>query len=260
MNSALYRGWVRHRRHAPVPHAFRYPLFMMYLDLDELASLFDGRWLWSARGPNLAWFRRADYLGDRRVPLDRAVRDLVEDRTGGRPAGPIRLLTHLRYFGLAMNPVSVYYCFAPGGRDVEVIVAEVTNTPWNERHAYVLRPERDGAAGAAWRFRTDKALHVSPFMDMAMRYVWRVSSPARRLVVHIENHAGDQTPFDATLALRREPLTGRSLAAALVRYPWMTAQVAGGIYWQALRLWARGVPFHAHPARRRQDAPAPVAR
>ena len=260
MNSALYHGWVRHRRVAPVPHTFRYPLYLMYLDLDELPSLFDGRWLWSSRRPNVSWLRRADYLGDPDVPLDRAVRDLVEARTGRRPAGPVRLLTHLRTFGYLMNPASLYYCFAPGGRDVEAIVAEVTNTPWNERHAYVLRP--DGAPGArtTWRFSVDKALHVSPFMGMAVRYDWRLSVPGRRLVVHIENHAPEGRLFDATLALRRRPIAARSLAAALVRYPWMTAQVAGGIYWQALRLWAKGAPFHAHPKARRPDVPVVVAR
>ena len=260
MNSAIYRGSVRHRRHAPVPHAFRFPLFLMYLDLDELPALFAGRWLWSAVRPNVGWFRRADYLGDPAVPLQRAVRDLVAARTGHRPEGPVRLLTHLRYLGLAMNPVSLYYCFAPGGRDVEAIVAEVTNTPWNERHAYVLRPEASGGARASWRFHFDKAFHVSPFMDMALRYDWRCSAPGTRLLVHVENHTADGRLFDATLALRRQPLTGPTLAAALVRYPWLTAQVAAGIYWQALRLWAKGVPFHAHPAKRRPDVAVPIAR
>jgi uncharacterized protein len=260
VNSALYRGSVRHRRFAPVPHAFRFPLFLMYLDLDELPTLFRGRWLWSARRPAVAWFRRADYLGDPGVPLDRAVRDLVAARTGHRPAGPIRLLTHLRTLGFVMNPVSLYYCFAPGGHDVEAIVAEVTNTPWNERHAYVLRPDAAGGGRGPWRFVFDKAHHVSPFLAMALRYDWRCSAPGPRLVVHIENHSARGRLFDATLALRREPLTGGSLAAALVRYPWLTAQVAVGIYWQALRLWLKGAPFHAHPARRTSDVAAPIAR
>lgn len=249
MNSALYRGWVRHRRHAPVAHAFRYPLFQVYLDLDELPGVFDGRWLWSARRPNVAWFRRADHLGDPRRPLDEAVRELVEARTSRRPAGPVRLLTHLRHLGFAMNPVSLYFCFAPGGRDVEAIVAEVTNTPWNERHAYVLQPEPAERGAPAWRFSLPKALHVSPFLGMAMRYEWRVTAPGRRLVVHIENHTAEGRVFEATLALRRQPLTGPALAAALLRHPWMTARVALGIYWQALRLWRKRVRFHPHPAR-----------
>jgi hypothetical protein len=260
VNSALYRGWVRHRRHAPVPHAFRFPLFLMYLDLDELPELFDGRWLWSARRPAVAWFRRADYLGDPGVPLERAVRDLVAERTGHRPAGPIRLLTHLRTLGFVMNPVSLYYCFAPGGHNVEAIVAEVTNTPWNERHSYVLRPDAAGGERGPWRFVFDKAHHVSPFMEMAMRYDWRCSAPGLRLLVHVENHTAGGRLFDATLALRRRPLTGGSLAAALVRYPWLTAQVAVGIYWQALRLWVKGAPFHAHPAKRSSSVAAPIAR
>lgn len=128
--SAVYEGTIRHRRREPTEHEFRYRIFMLYLDLAELPALFDGRWLWSARRPALAWFRRADYLGDPAVPLDAAVRDLVRERTGARPTGPIRLLTHLRYFGYAQNPVSFYYCFSADGSAVETIVAEVTNTPW----------------------------------------------------------------------------------------------------------------------------------
>jgi DUF1365 family protein len=130
MHSAIYHGWLRHRRHAPSRHAFRYRLFLMYLDLAELDTVFRGRWLWSARRMALARFDRTDHLGDPDVPLDRAVRDLVESRGGRRPAGPIRLLTHLRYFGHCFNPVSFYYCFDAGDTRVETVVAEVNNTPW----------------------------------------------------------------------------------------------------------------------------------
>jgi DUF1365 family protein len=258
VNSFLYRGTIRHRRHAPVAHEFRYGLFMLYLDLAELPGVFDGRWLWSARRPALAWFRRADYLGDAAVPLDRAVRDLVAERTGRRPDGPIRLLTHLRYFGYVQNPVSFYYCFDAAGTAVQTIVAEVTNTPWGERHAYVL-PAGPGD-GPRHRNRLAKAFHVSPFMPMDHDYDWRFSAPGRRLTVHMENLARGERVFDATLVLRRAPLTGPVLAAALARYPWMTAAVVVGIYWQALRLWLKRAPFYPHPPTRRLDDTVVVAR
>ncbi|MCA9295145.1 MAG: DUF1365 domain-containing protein, partial [Phycisphaerales bacterium] len=164
MKSCMYEGWVRHRRRSTPEHAFRYRMFMMWLDLGELDDVFRGRWLWSTRRPALAWFRRADYLGDPARPLDEAVRDLVQDRTGRRPVGPIRLLTHLRYFGYIMNPVSFYYCWSEDESRVETIVADVTNTPWNERHAYVLDGGMNSGDLQHQRFRFNKEFHVSPFM------------------------------------------------------------------------------------------------
>ena len=241
MKSALYRGTVRHRRHAPVPHAFRYGLYMLYLDLAELDSVFRGRWLWSARRFAPAWFRRADYLGDPSVPLDAAVRDLAEERSGTRPEGPVRVLTHLRTFGYCFNPVSLYYCFDKDGGEVTHVAAEITNTPWNERHTYVL-------AGRAARFR--KEFHVSPFWDMDHEYRWRLGAPGPRLGVHMENWKDGARVFDATLLLERRPITGGSLARALLRYPFITGRVVAGIYWQALRLRLKGCPSYAHPARR----------
>ncbi len=250
MNSALYTGTVRHRRLTPSPHDFRYRIFMLYLDLDELPEIFDGRWLWSARKPAPAWFRRADYLGDPLEPLADAARAEAERQTGRRPEGPVRVLTHLRYFGYVMNPVTFYYCFAPDGERVETILAEITNTPWNERHTYALRPASQDGTATSHRHRFDKVFHVSPFMEMDHSYVWRFTDPADRLTVHMENVRAGVRTFDAGLDLERREITSASLSKALIRHPWMTARIATAIYWQAARLWLKGTPFHAHPNKR----------
>jgi DUF1365 family protein len=248
MESAVYEGWVRHRRHGPVPHAFRFGLAMLYVDLDEIDDVFRGRWLWSASRPALAWLRRADHLGDPGLSLSEAVRALVERETGHRLAGPIRLLTHPRYAGYVFNPLSLFYGFAADGRTLEAVVADVTNTPWGERHQYVLGPASGGASSRRWRHA--KAFHVSPFLPMALDYVWHVGTPGARLGVHIAAHAkdaGGSALFDAALVLRRRPIDAATLARVLARFPLLTLQVVAGIYGQALRLWLRGAPVHPHP-------------
>lgn len=245
--SAIYTGWVRHRRHAPRPHAFRYRLFQPCLDLDELDRVFDRRWFWSVGRRNLAEFRRSDYLGDPAVPLKEAVLARVESATGRRPSGPVRLLTHLRYFGYCFNPVSFYYCFDPAGERVETIVAEVTNTPWHQTHNYVLAPTGDEGANGHHVWRFPKAFHVSPFMGMDMDYEWQFTDPGRRLGVHMVNHRGGEILFDATLTLERRPIDAANRRRALMQFPLMTGKVVAAIYWQALKLWWKGVPFHPHP-------------
>jgi DUF1365 family protein len=250
VKSCIYEGVVRHRRFHPVPHAFRYPLFMMYLDLDELPALFEGRWLWSTTGPALARFCRADYLGRPDLDLADAVREEVTRLTGRRPTGPIRMLTHLRYFGYVMNPVTFYYCFDAADECVEAIVAEITNTPWGERHTYALTGADEGRGPCGTPHRFAKAFHVSPFMPMEQEYEWAFAEPHAHLRVHMTNRVDGDCVFDATLALRRREISGAALAGALARYPWMTARVAAGIYWQALRLRLKRVPYHERPRRR----------
>lgn len=251
MNSCLYVGHVKHRRHTPFPHAFQYSLFQVYLDLGELDEVFRRRWLWSARRPAIAWFRRRDHFGDPNVPLDTTVRDLVAAETGHRPAGPIRLLTHLRYFGYVINPLSLYYCFDAEGKSVETIVAEVHNTPWNERHCYVLPSPVEPQA------LTPKEFHVSPFMGMDMQYRWRLAVPGENLTARVENYQNGDCVFDAELSLRKQPMTGWRMAAALARRPWMTLKVFAAIYWQALRLKLKGARFHSHPKHTQNSEVAP---
>jgi DUF1365 family protein len=211
-------------------------------------------------------------------PLDDSVRSLVELSTGRRPNGPIRLLTQVRCFGYLMNPVSFYYCFDEAGSRVETVVAEVNNTPWGERHCYVLdatRRESDsddsaeassfapfevvrsssGSTGSRHlRFEHEKRFHVSPFMQMDMSYRWRIAEPGNSLTVHIENWQSDRRLFDCTFHLKRRPMTGGQLARVLVRHPFMTGKFVGAIYWQALKLWWKGCPFVPHPNSKIQEA------
>ena len=239
--SAIYEGTIRHRRFGVRPHELRHRLALLYIDLEELDGLLAGRLI--AGRPGLVRFRRADYLGDPQIGLADAVRMLLERRTGSAPAGPIRLLAHLRTFGHCFNPVSFYYCFTPQ-EQLDAVVAEVTSTPWGERHAYVLERSGEGPVLAA---SFAKALHVSPFMGMEQRYTMRVAAPGSKLTVYIESHELGALAFDATLALRRSPLSSRGLARITARYPAATLRVLALIYGHALALKLKGVPLHARP-------------
>ncbi len=251
MQSAIFSGQVSHSRKQPLGHSFRYRVYMMYLDLGELDRVFAGRWLWSTKRRALARFRREDHFGDPREPLDQFVRDLVEARTGRRPEGPVRLLTNLAWFGYCFNPLSLYYCFDKGGKRVETIVAEVSNTPWGERCCYILADHMNLGTDTTRRFRTGKEMHVSPFMDMDVEYDWLLTEPTEELVVRINNRTRDRQFFNATLILKRTEISGATLAGVLARYPFMTAKITLAIYWQALRLWLKGCPLYAHPDKER---------
>jgi uncharacterized protein len=229
VNSALYEGTIRHRRFAVREHAFTHRLAMAYVDLDELPELP------LARGP--VRFERADYLGDPAVPLADAVRALIAARTGApAPSGAIRVLANVRSFGRCFNPIVLYYCFGADER-LECVVAEVTNTPWGERHAYVL--PRSGA-GPVLGGDFEKALHVSPFMGMDHEYELRAAEPGPTLSVHIESRHAGAPAFDATLGMRRRPLRRRRLAGA-------TFRTLSLIYAHAAVLRLKGVRIHPHP-------------
>ncbi len=229
---------------APRAHHFSYRVFMMYLALDELSDLFDNQPFWSTKRTALARFKREDFLGDPNEPLDEAVRNHVEQRLGERPSGPIYLLANLRYFGFIMNPIACYYCFAEDGETLEYIVAEVNNTPWDERHSYVLHVP----TGEKWlRTTFPKAFHVSPFHPMDMDYHWHSNKPGEKLCLGLANFQGQKKVFDAHLSLQHHTISQGYLNRLLWRYPLMTMKVGLAIYWQALRLWLKKTPLYSHP-------------
>jgi len=256
--SKIYAGSVTHHRHTPRQHRFTYSLFMMYLDLDELPSLFDRFLFWSARRTNLAQFRRQDHLQGQ-PNLKENVLDIVERKLGKRPTGKVCLLTHLRYFGYVINPVSFYYCFDQSDDKVLAIVAEVHNTPWGEQHAYVLdtSDKLNQLSNGLYEYQHDKDFHVSPFLPMDMTYKWRLSKPTERLSVYIENwQASDNDEsmgehasitFNVAMRLTRKEINSASLAKCLLLFPLMTLKVISAIYYQALRLWLKKIPIHIKP-------------
>jgi hypothetical protein len=246
---AIFEGTIAHVRHAPVAHAFHYRLFMSALDAD--AGTVPARWSWLAR------LRRADHLGDPAEPLGAAVRRRVAAELPGVDVARIVLLTHLAQWGHRFNPVSFYFCSDGGGHPV-AIVLEVNNTPWGEQHAYVLDCRAAAAAGPGGRalaFELDKAFHVSPFMQMGLRYGFEFLLDGAHVRVVMACHDAAQCLFRATLDLRAD--ARRGIGAVLLRYPLMTWRVTAGIYWQALQLWRKGAPLFAHP--RQAPAPEPSA-
>ena len=237
IDSGLFVGTLRHRRFTPVAHAFTYPLFMALLDVDQVPELMSRSWLTSHNRWNWASFDDRDHFGDPGRPLRERLEADAARHGIDLPAGPVFLLTHLRYLGYCFNPVSFFYCFDGAGQ-LRVVLAEVNNT-FGGTHNYWLRPD---PASRTFRAAAAKAMDVSPFMPIDLEYTFAFTPPTDRLVAHMETSRAGSVGFDATLSLERRPLNAAEIRRVLVRHPAMTAKVIAEIHWEAFKLWWKGVP------------------
>lgn len=271
LNSAIYTGQIRHRRFREKHHEFSYQVFMMYLDLDELENIFSLSPLWSMKKWAPAQLKQSDFIindpddepvkqtsitiennaADKNSSFEnsseiyKSVQRFIYKNTGKRFQGKVRMLCNLRYFSYVINPITNYYCFDESGEQMLYVIAAVTNTPWGKTHHYLLEDNKNRENLFISDF--SKQHHVSPFMPLDMKYHWRSNIPGQRLALHIENHENGKSAFDATLKLERKAISASSLNLLLVQFPLMTVKVLVGIYWQALKLFIKGVRFFPHP-------------
>jgi uncharacterized protein len=248
LESAIYKGFVGHRRFTPTHHQFENKIFMLLLKVDEIPLVLNSFWQLGTRWLSWARFRRADYIGESDTSITDAVKSKIAEKMNTEAAdinGDVFMLVHLRYLGFYFSPLNLYYVKSNG--QFTHMLAEVSNTPWHEKHYYLIdlnniQPHK-------------KAFHVSPFNPMSQDYHWRIIPPNqgdKKCLVQIKAHnqyKPDEKVFDATLSLNRVPLNQSELSRVLLRTPTQTISIATGIYWQALKLFLKRAPFYPHPSK-----------
>ena len=238
-NSSIYQGVIKHRRFSQKRHQFQYRLYMLLLDLNDVENPFN---CWPL---GKSWFHplrfvEKDYVKGEQVSLVARINQKLLE-LDGNIAHSIKALIQVRCFGLYFSPANFFYCYDEHGECTQILV-EVSNTPWNERHYYLLKVEDEQ------HMVTDKRFHVSPFMNLEMNYLWKIRPPKlsnHNLLVHIENRAkqNNEKLFDATLLMQGQPLNKANVFKLWLSMPFMTLKIVAGIYFQALKLFIKRINF-----------------
>ncbi len=244
--SGLYTGVVTHRRTRPRAHALKYRVFMLLIDLDEMAAL-TRRLTWLTAGRlGLMSLRVEDYGDQSATPLRIQVEQALS-AAGLEGGGAIRLLTMPRILGYGFNPISLFFCHAPDGR-LSAILYEVRNT-FGQRHRYLMAVE---GPDRVVRQVVGKAFHVSPFMDMGLTYRFAVTPPngaadeTAGVAITVED--GEGALLFTAFSGRRKPLTDANLARAWITHPLLTFKVIAGIHWEAVKLLSKGLRLKPEPS------------
>lgn len=244
MQPRLYLSRVMHRRRETVHYRFDYRVFSLLLDVDDIDRGHSPASLLRINRPGLLSLHRKDH-----GPRDgSALRPWIQCQldAAGLTWHPERifLLSFPRVLGYVFNPLSLYYCLRSDGQ-LGAVIAEVRNT-FGQMHPYVLHADGDAVTWPA-RLTTRKTFHVSPLMDMDYEYRFRLTEPAHRLAVIIQQFRRGELALVATQTGDAQPLTNPALFRAVLRTPLMTLKVIAAIHWQALKIWLRGARFHPTP-------------
>jgi hypothetical protein len=252
-HSKIYVGNISHRRFSPKKHSFSYSIYMLALDVNEMEQQRHASWLFGYSWFHPLKFVEKDYLKSEPGTLNQRIRNKVTQLAGDNiDISRLVMLVQVRCFGIYFSPANFYFCYDKNENCTHML-AEVSNTPWNERHYYLV------ALASKAEKVSEKSFQVSPFMDLNMAYFWQVKPPCEnsdKLIINIENKRknlqnvdsdesnklGDKL-FDATLFLHKEEFTTKRLLAVWCQLPVMTIKIVASIYWQALKLFIKGIPF-----------------
>lgn len=252
LSDGIYKGEVVHKRFHPKQHAFNYPLAMILVDVNQLESSFKtSRW-WSLERFNLISFYRNDYIqpeshtnsSNKTMSITDVVAEKIFNASGEIFSGTVKLLTNPRFFGYVFNPVSFYLCYDQNNT-LKYILSQINNTPWNERHTYVHQVSDQSNAKMVFEF--DKAFHVSPFMPMNLNYTWKFILYNNKVDIHMALFDSGVKQFIATMRAKHSPFTAKNMLQLPIEFPLQTLRIVFRIYWHALRLWMKKVPFYEHP-------------
>ena len=253
--ATLYFGQVMHQRMGKITHRFTYTMLSLVIDVQNLDAAKQQSWLFSINKPNIFAFHESDHLERApNVPTNTALYDEITallTTTNVTITNPkILLMCYPRMFGYVFNPISIYFCY-----DVQnnlcALIYEVRNT-FGDCHRYVMPLGTNDFDARGVRQECDKVFYVSPFMDMAQRYHFRVRppTPAQLSLRILETSCGKPT-LAATFVGTGTKLSTRALLYALFALPFATLKVMLGIHFEAARLWLKGVNFYHRPKKKR---------